>query len=131
MDDTFCRLQKNLVINGISCELERTQLQMSGWQIWVTMFLKFSVKVKVMNIVNFSERDLLFYIYASLVAFLEWITPPCLSTRIFYSDCYNLIRNFIWIFLLLLLSYIMIPIVQLEYKIGVQFYYTRVQSNYF
>ena len=61
----------------------------------VTTFLKFSVKVKVMNNVNFPERDLLFYIYASLVAFLEWITPPCLSTRIFYSDCYNLIRNFI------------------------------------
>ena len=47
------------------------------------MFLNFSVKVKVMNNVNFSERDLLFYIYASLVAFLEWITPPCLSTGIF------------------------------------------------
>ena len=94
---------------------------MSGWQMWVTMFLKFSVKVKVMNNVNFSKRDLLFYIYASLVAFLEWITPPCLSTRIVYSDCYNLIRNFIWIFLLLLLSYIIIPIVQLESEIGVQF----------
>ena len=38
------------------------------------MFLKFSVKVKVMNNVNFPERDLLFYIYASLVVFLEWIT---------------------------------------------------------
>ena len=37
----------------------------------VTTFLKFSVKVKVMNNVNFPERDLLFYIYASLVAFLE------------------------------------------------------------
>ena len=49
----------------------------------------------------------------------------------FYSDCYNLIRNFIWIFLLLLLSCIIIPIVQLESEIGVQFYYTRVQSNYF
>ena len=59
------------------------------------MFLKFSVKVKVMNNVNFLERDLLFYVYASLVAFLEWITPPCLSTRIFYSDHYNLIQNFI------------------------------------
>ena len=47
--------------------------------------------VKVMNNVNFLERDLLFYIYASLVAFLEWITPPCLSTRTFDSDCYNLI----------------------------------------
>ena len=56
---------------------------------------KISVKVKVMNNVNFLERDLLFYIYASLVAFLEWITPPYLSTGIFYSDCYNLIRNFI------------------------------------
>ena len=41
------------------------------------------------------DIDLLFYIYASLVAFLEWTTPPCLSTGIFYSDCYNLIRNFI------------------------------------
>ena len=49
----------------------------------------------------------------------------------FYSYYYNLIRNFIWIFLLLLLSYIIIPIVQLESEIGVQFYYTRVQSNYF
>ena len=38
------------------------------------MFLKFLVKVKVMNNVNFPERDLLFYIYTSLVAFLEWIT---------------------------------------------------------
>ena len=103
----------------------------SGWQMWVTMFLKFSVKVKVMNNINFPERDLLFYIYTSLIAFLEWITPLCLSTGIFYSDCYNLIRNFIWIFLLLLLSYIIIPIVQLEFEIGVQFYYTRVQSNYF
>ena len=84
-----------------------------------------------MNNVNFSERDLLLYIYASLVAFLEWITPPCLSTGIFYSNRYNLIQNFIWIFLLLLLSYIIIPIVQLEYEIGVQFYYTRVQSKYF
>ena len=56
---------------------------------------KFLVKVNVMNNVNFPERDLLFYIYASLVAFLEWITPPCLSNGIFYSDCYNLIRNFI------------------------------------
>ena len=80
---------------------------------------------------KFPKRDLLFYNYASLVAFLEWITPPCLSTGIFYSDCYNLIRNFIWIFLLLLLSYIIIPIVQLKSEIGVQFYYTRVQSNYF
>ena len=53
------------------------------------------LKVKVINNVNFSERDLLFYIYASLVAFLEWITPPCLSTEIFYSDYYNLIQNFI------------------------------------
>ena len=53
------------------------------------------MKVKVMNNVNFSERDLLFYIYASLVAFLEWITPPCLSIGTFDSDCYNLIRNFI------------------------------------
>ena len=35
------------------------------------MFLKFSAKVKVLNNVNFPERDLLFYIYASLVAFLE------------------------------------------------------------
>ena len=87
---------------------------MSGWQMWVTMFLKFSVKINVMNNVNFPERDLLFYICASLVAFLEWITPPCLFIGIFYSDCYNLIRNFIWIFLLLLLSYIIIPIVQLE-----------------
>ena len=34
-------------------------------------------------------------------------------------------------FLLLLLSYIIIPIGQLEYEIGVQFYYTHVQSNYF
>ena len=84
-----------------------------------------------MNNVNFPERDLLFYVYASLVAFLEWITPPCLSTRIFYSDHYNLIQNFIWIFLLLLLSYIIIPIVQLESEIVVQFYYTHVQSNYF
>ena len=95
------------------------------------MFLKFSVKVNIMNNVNFSERDLLFYIYASLVAFLEWITPPCFSTVIFYLDCYNLIRNFIWIFLLLLLSYIIIPIVQLESEIEVQFYYTHEQSNYF
>ena len=95
------------------------------------MFLKFSVKVKVMNNVNFSERNLLFYIYASLVAFLEWITPPCLSTGIFYSDCYNLIRNFILIFLLLLLLYIIISIVQLESEIEIQFYHTRVQSNYF
>ena len=38
------------------------------------LFLKFSVKVNVMNNVNFPERDLLFYIYASLVAFLELIT---------------------------------------------------------
>ena len=68
---------------------------MSGWQMGVTMFLKFSVKVKVMNNVNFLEKDLLFYIYASLVVFLEWITSPCLSTGIFYLDCYNLIRNFI------------------------------------
>ena len=104
---------------------------MSGWQMWVTMFLKFSVKIKVMDNGNFPERDLLFYIYTSLVAFLEWITPPCLSIEIFYSDCYNLIWNFIWIFLLLLLSFIIIPIVQLESEIGVQFYYTRVQSNYF
>ena len=96
---------------------------MFGWQMWITIFLKCSVKVKVMNYVNFPERDLLFYIYASLVAFLEWITPPCLSIGIFYSDCYNLIRNFIWIFLLLSLSYIIIPIVQLESEIGVQFYY--------
>ena len=59
------------------------------------LFLKFSVKVNVMNNVNFPERDLLFYIYASLVAFLEWITPPYLFAGIFYSDCYNLIRNFI------------------------------------
>ena len=44
---------------------------------------------------NFPKRDLLFYIYASLVTFLEWITSPCLSIGIFYSDCYNLIRNFI------------------------------------
>ena len=84
-----------------------------------------------MNDVNFSKRDLLFYIYAGLVAFLEWITLPCLFTGIFYSDCYNLIQNFIWIFLLLLLSYIIISIVQLESEIEVQFYYTRVQSNYF
>ena len=34
-------------------------------------------------------------------------------------------------FLLLLLSYIIIPIVQLKSEIGVQFYYTRVQFNYF
>ena len=92
---------------------------MSGWQMWVTMFLKFSVKVKVMNNVNFPERDLLFYIYASLVAFLEWITPPCLSTGIFYLDCYNLIWNLIWIFLLLLLSYIIIPIVHSNFTIYV------------
>ena len=131
MDDTFCRLQRNLVINGILRELERTQLWIYGWQMWVTIFLKFSVKVNVMNNVNFPKRDLLFYIYASLVVFLEWITPPCLSTGSFYSDCYNLIQNFIWIFLLLLLSYIIILIVQLEFEIGVQFYYTRVQSNYF
>ena len=84
-----------------------------------------------MNNVNFPKKDLLFYIYVSLVAFLEWITPSCLSIGIFYSDFYNLIRNFIWIFLLLLLSYIIIPIVQLESEIGVQFYHTRVQSNYF
>ena len=32
---------------------------------------KILVKVNVMNNVNFPERDLLFYIYASLVAFLE------------------------------------------------------------
>ena len=38
------------------------------------MFLKFLVKMKVMNNVNFPERDLLFYIYTSFVAFLEWIT---------------------------------------------------------
>ena len=95
------------------------------------MFLKCLVKVNIMNNVNFLERDLLFYIYASLVAFLEWITPPCLSTGIFYLDCCNLIRNFIGIFLLLLLSYIIIPIVQLESEIGVEFYYTRVQFNYF
>ena len=95
------------------------------------MLLKFSVKVKIMNNVNFPERDLLFYIYASLVTFLEWITPPYLSTGIFYSDCYNLIRNFIRIFLLLLLLYIIIQIVQLEFEIGVQFYYTHIQSNYF
>ena len=88
--------------------------------------LKCLVKVKAINNVNFPKRDLLFYSYASLVAFLEWITPPCLSTGIFYSDCYNLIQNFIWIFLLLLLSYIIIPIVQLESEIGVQFYYTCV-----
>ena len=94
---------------------------MFAWQMWVTMLLKFSVNVKVMNNVNFPKRDLLFYIYASLVAFLEWITPPYLFAGIFYSDCYNLIRNFIWIFLLLLLSYIIIPIVQLESEIGVQF----------
>ena len=84
-----------------------------------------------MNNVNFLEKDLLFYIYASLVVFLELITSPCLFIGIFYLDCYNLIRNFIWISLLLLLSYIIIPIVQLESEIGVQFYYTRVQSNYF
>ena len=95
------------------------------------IFNELVLKVKVKNNVNFLERDLLFYIYASLVTFLEWITPPYLSTGIFYSDCYNLIRNFIWIFLLLLLSYIIIPIVQLESEIGVQFYHTRVQSNYF
>ena len=82
-----------------------------------------------MNNINFLERDLLFYIYASLVALLEWITPPCLSTRIFNLDCYNLIRNFIWIFLLLLLSYIIIPIVQLESEIEVQFYYTQDRKS--
>ena len=92
---------------------------MSGWQMWVTIFLKCSVKVKVMNNVNFPKRDLLFYIYASLVAFLEWITPPYLSIGIFYLDCYNLIRNFIWIFLLLLLSYIIIPIVHSNFTIHV------------
>ena len=92
---------------------------MYRWQMWVTMFLKCSVKVKIMNNVNFPERDLLFYIYASLVTFLEWITPPCLSTGIFYLDCYNLIRNFIWIFLLLLLSYIIIPIVHSNFTIHV------------
>ena len=48
-----------------------------------------------MNNVNFPGRDLLFYIYASLVAFLEWITPTCLSIGTFDLDCYNLIRNFI------------------------------------
>ena len=68
---------------------------------------------------KFIERDLLFYIYTSLVAFLEWITPPYLSTVIFYSDCYNLIRNFIWVFLLLLLSYIIILIVHSNFTIHV------------
>ena len=34
---------------------------------------EFVLKVKVINNVNFPERDLLFYIYASLVAFLKWI----------------------------------------------------------
>ena len=77
----------------------------------------------------FGEKFII--LYASLVAFLEWITPPCLSTGIFYSDCYNLIQNFILIFLLLLLLYIIISIVQLESEIEVQFYHTRVQSNYF
>ena len=66
------------------------------WMVDVSYYVfKISVKVKVMNDVNFPDRNLLFYIYASLVAFLEWITPPCLSTGIFYLDCYNLIRNFI------------------------------------
>ena len=68
---------------------------MSGSQMRVTMFLKFPMKVKVLNNVNFPGRDLLFYIYASLVAFLEWITPTCLSIGTFDLDCYNLIRNFI------------------------------------
>ena len=36
----------------------------------VTTFLKFSVKVKVMNNVNFPERDLLFYI--SQVWSISW-----------------------------------------------------------
>ena len=53
------------------------------------------LKVKVINNVNFPERDLLFYIYASLVAFLEWITPHYLSTGTFESYCFNLIQNFI------------------------------------
>ena len=44
---------------------------------------------------KFSGERLLFYIYVSLVTFLEWITPPCLSTGIFYLDCYNLIQKFI------------------------------------
>ena len=102
-----------------------------GFNIFVfIVFTNYFVFFQLIN-VNFPERDLLFYIYISLIAFLEWITPLCLSTGIFYSDCYNLIRNFIWIFLLLLLSYIIISIVQLEYEIGVQFYYTCVQSNYF
>ena len=66
------------------------------WMVDVSHYvLKCSMKVKVMNNVNFPKRDLLFYIYASLVAFLEWITPPYLFTGILYSDCYNLIRNFI------------------------------------
>ena len=42
----------------------------------------------------FGERFIILYL-RNLVAFLEWITPPCLSTGIFYSDCYNLIQNFI------------------------------------
>ena len=64
------------------------------WMVDVSYYVfKISVKVKVMNDVNFPDRNLLFYIYASLVAFLKWITPPCLSTGIFYSDCYNLIQN--------------------------------------
>ena len=59
------------------------------------IFNELVLKVKVKNNVNFLEIDLLFYIYASLVTILEGITPPCLSIGIFYSDCYNLIRNFI------------------------------------
>ena len=50
------------------------------WMVDVSYYVfKISVKVKVMNDVNFPDRNLLFYIYASLVAFLEWITPSCLS----------------------------------------------------
>ena len=44
---------------------------------------------------KFSRERFIILYFASLVDFLEWITPPCLSTKIFYSDYYNLIRNFI------------------------------------
>ena len=50
-------------------------LAVDVWMADVSHYVfKISVKVKVMNDVNFPDRNLLFYIYASLVAFLEWIT---------------------------------------------------------
>ena len=55
------------------------------------------------------ERFIILYLrkFGRLLG-VDQITPPCLSSRTFDSDCYNLIQNFIWIFLLLLLSYILL-----------------------